>query len=746
MLAALAASLRAEARAVDERRVLVLAGGRDAGYEGARTALRAAAVDADATTLVGRRDALDCERVRPTRADRLLGRTRDAVVLDCHDACRPNAVGQSVGAVDGGGLLLVLAPPLDDWPARRDGFDEGLAVPPYGLDDVTGRFRRRLVETLRAHDGVALVDVDADRVDADGLTDPAPRRPPPGPTTPTGASFPGAAYETCLTRDQSEAVAAFEALLDPPAAVVVTADRGRGKSSAAGLAAGALAARGLSVVVTAPGRQNAAEVFARARALLDRLRVLEGTDGDPVDRLDAGGGGSVRFERPTAAADAAATADAVFVDEAAALPVRVLDEVLAADRVAFTTTVRGYEGAGRGFDVRFRDHLDASDHAVTEARLSEPIRYAAGDPVETWLFHALCLDASPAAAQLVADATPATTTYRALDAEALAADENRLREVFGLLVAAHYRTEPDDLARLLDAPNLFVRALTHDGHVVSVALCAREGSLDADRRAAMYEGERVRGNMLPDVLTSQLRDEGAAAHRGVRVVRVATHHAARSRGLGSRLLEALTAEVGDDVAWVGAGFGATPDLVRFWAANGFSAVHLSTTRNETSGEYSALVLRPTGEAGRRLRDRHADWFAARAPAVLGSALRDCDPDVVRATLRACDATVTPDVDDRGWRLAAAAAFGPALSDVDPRPFRELARAHLVDPAAPDALSAREERLLVRRALQARPWDEVAAELDYHSTGQCMRAFGDACQPLVDAYGGEVARAEADRYR
>ncbi|MFB6086935.1 MAG: GNAT family N-acetyltransferase, partial [Haloarculaceae archaeon] len=185
-------------------------------------------------------------------------------------------------------------------------------------------------------------------------------------------------------------------------------------------------------------------------------------------------------------------------------------------------------------------------------------------------------------------------------ADDLLADEHLLREVFGLLVLAHYRTEPNDLARLLDAPNVSVRALLHEGHVVSVALLAREGDLPADLRASMYEGERVRGNMIPDVLTSQLRDENAGVPAGMRVLRIATHHAARSRGLGSALLDAIRAEFADEVDWLGTGYGATPDLVRFWAANGFRTVHLSTRRNETSGEHSVVMLDPTSDAGQRL--------------------------------------------------------------------------------------------------------------------------------------------------
>ncbi|NIC00393.1 tRNA(Met) cytidine acetyltransferase TmcA [Halobacterium sp. R2-5] len=735
-----ARALLSEARSANERRVLVLAGDREACLSAADEVLDALPVPLTGTTLVSTRDALACEQVGPRNADELLGTTRDAVVFDAHEDCRPNALGRVVGAVDGGGLLVVLAPPLDEWPARRDAFDEGLAVPPFGVADVTGRFRRRLVETLRAHSGIAIYDADADELERDGLTEPAPRLAEPLPEPPDDRTFPRAAYEACLTGDQVDALASFEALLDPPAAVVAEADRGRGKSSAAGLAAACLAREGLDVLVTAPGRRSASELFARARELLANLDALASDD----DTIETDAGGRIRFAKPPEAASLPGDPDAVFADEAAAIPVRLLESLLDCERLAFTTTVHGYEGAGRGFDVRFRDRLADTDHDVADATLADPIRYAAGDPVEAWAFRALGLDARPAVDPLVADASTETVSYEALAPEDLLADEHLLRETFGLLVYAHYRTEPNDLARLLDAPNLAVRALLDDGHVVSVALLAREGGLGADLRAAMYEGARVKGNMIPDVLTSQLRDEDAAVPVGYRVMRIATHHAARSRGLGSRLLGEVRREFADDADWLGVGYGATPELLSFWRANGYSTVHLSTTRNDTSGEYSAVMLDALSHLGERLYDRHAEWFADRIPGVLADSLRDLDVDVARAALRACDVDPSLDLSDSAWRVVAGAAHGPGMYSVDPAPFRRLARHHLVAGDA-DMLAAREERLLVAKLLQARPWDDVADELGFHSTSQAMRALGDAFRPLVETYGTRAARDELRRF-
>ncbi|GCF12855.1 tRNA cytosine(34) acetyltransferase TmcA [Haloarcula mannanilytica] len=743
----IARSLRAEARRADERRLLVLAGDPDRTRERAAAALDAAAIPSAETTVVGPEPFLDCEHHEQSRAEELLGRTRTAVVLDAHEELRPDAVGRTVGAVDGGGLYVLLAPPLNEWPEERDGFSESLAVPPFDVADVTGHFRRRFVETLRAHRGIAIVNVDTDTVEQDGLTNPPPSRPVPVPIPPADAQFRPETYAQCLTDDQRDAVQAFETLQAGGEAVVVEADRGRGKSSAAGLAAGNLATEGRDVLVTAPQYRSAGEVFTRAADLLETLGVDFTRDrASEPQRLDLAGAGCVRYAPPEEAATLLDDPDVVIVDEAAALPVRRLEQFLDAPAVAFTTTVHGYEGAGRGFSVRFRDRLAESGHAVTDMSMTTPIRYSDADPVEVWAFRALLLDARPPVDQLISDATPDTIAYQQLSAADLRADEHLLREVFGLLVLAHYRTEPSDLARLLDAPNLTVRALTHEGHVVAVALLAQEGGLSAETRATMYEGGRVRGNMLPDVLSTQLRDEAAGVPVGQRVLRIATHAAVRSRGLGSKLLSEIKAEFAERVDWLGVGYGATPDLVRFWTRNGYSTVHLATSRNATSGEYSVVMLDPCSDDGAALATRHGGWFRDRIAAVLSDPLDDCDPDVVRTVLRATDWEPTLSLSAWEWRLIAGVPGGASILDTNPAPFRDLARRHLSDPADPTALSAREERLLVRKVLQGRPWSAVTEELAFVSERECMRTLGGIVERLTRLYGDRWVQEELDRHQ
>lgn len=771
-----AKSLRKEARQANERRLLVLAGDNDAGLEIAEKILENVDICSTETTFVGSSHPTEWERVDPKNADELLGTTRGAIVFDTHDALFPNALGRVFGAVDGGGLLILVTPPLDKWPDTRDDYDASLAAPPYDVEDVTGHFKSRVVENLSDHSGITIIDVNNRTIKRDGQTDPGPTESAPSDemapdaqgsanNTPVDTEFPDAAYEACLTKDQADAVATFENLLEPEQAIVLEADRGRGKSSAAGIAAGVLAARGETVAVTSPGYRSAREIFKRARELLSELDSLGSVEGpgDAPTRLltsDVAEGeqgyysavpdGSVNFVKPTEIGEATA-ADILIVDEAAALPVETLDRFLDAGRVAFATTIHGYEGAGRGFSVRFRSHLVDSELTVTETELDEPIRYAENDPVESFSYQVLALNASPPSPEAVTGATTGNTVYRKLSSEELAADDGLLEEVIGLLVNAHYRTEPDDLVRILDAPDVSVRALFHNGHVVSVLYFATEGGLSVEDRTTLYEGGRIPGHLVPYILVNKLRDKEAGSSLGVRLRRLTTHHALQSRGLGSALVEQTHQEFDDDVDWFGGGYGTTPKLAYFWAEKGYDAVQLSTSRHEASGQYSVLILRGTSETGERLRKRHTRWFSRRIGSKLSTSLTDLDPDVARPLLRTIE-SFPLHLNTHDWRVVADAAYGPTDPEIAPRPFRRLTLRYFAhcksayeDGESEVELSPREERLLVSRVLQWNDWEIVMDQTEYPSIEHCKQALKDALKPLVSYFGGETAREAKQQF-
>ncbi|MDX1593561.1 MAG: tRNA(Met) cytidine acetyltransferase TmcA domain-containing protein, partial [Gammaproteobacteria bacterium] len=242
----LAAALRAAARARDQRRLVVLAGPRRWSGETA-----VAMLDDAPRAWIGARAVDGGACVPAAKARGLLGGEWAQAVFDAHDGLDVEALAAVAGTLRGGGLLLLLTPPLDAWPSRPDPALARLLSSPATPADAVPRFVTRLVRQIRADPAIAVC--------TPGAVAPAPA-PPIGGAPPERRAGP----DGCLGEDQRRAVrAVVEAVDGTPA--VLTADRGRGKSAALGLgAARLLAGRPCRIVVTAPRRSAADAVFRHA--------------------------------------------------------------------------------------------------------------------------------------------------------------------------------------------------------------------------------------------------------------------------------------------------------------------------------------------------------------------------------------------------------------------------------------------------------------------------------------------------
>ncbi len=617
-----------------------------------------------------------------------LGREQDCLVFDAHTGFDPDALGAAAGLPRAGGMLILLIPPLAQWPGSTDPAAERIAVHPFTAETVTGRFLARAARLLGEADDCLLAQQDG------RLRLPRAPRARPAETGPPGD-------DPCRTADQRHAVEAIKALCTEadPAPLVLTADRGRGKSAALGIACGELADRPLQIRVTAPRKPAAATLFAHAA---ERL----GSDRPGVHPIHSGGL-QLAFEPPDALVADRPPADLLLVDEAAAIPAPLLEAMAAHyPRVVFATTQHGYEGTGRGFAVRFQATLDRHHPGWQHLELVTPIRWSRGDPLEALVFRLLLLDAEPGPADRLPPADRLAPPEW-LDRDRLLDDEGRLRSLFGLLVLAHYRTTPLDLRNLLDGPGISVLASTSGEAVAGTALLSREGGLDDELLAAIFEGRRrPRGHLLPQTLSAHGGLARWPALVGLRIMRIAVHPGRRHRGIGQRLVNRATQRAeSEGLDFVGASFGATPGLLAFWCRCGLVPIHIGLSRGQSSGTHALVMARGTSERGRAEVAVAQRRFRRRLAALLGGPLTRLDPVLAAALLEAPHPS--PAALDRHDRQELdACAHGHHGLDAALPTIQAFLDGALADPAIVGNLERGERALLVARFLQHRDWPQL----------------------------------------
>lgn len=638
----------------------------------------------------------------------LLGNEVDALVFDAWSGFDPDAFGALTGSLRAGGLLLLLIPELKSWPAYDDPQKRRITVFPYAATDVGGRFVQRLARLVRS-DTNSLVLIEQGHLTR----------------TPTAAEAQAAPVgreitdTACQTRDQQDAVEAVIRVATGHGRrpVVLVSDRGRGKSAALGIAAARLWQQGKRrIVITAP-RRDAAETTIRHA---DRLKLK------PEDQL--------QFVAPDELLELTSPVDLVLVDEAAAIPAPLLEGLLKRfSRIAFATTVHGYEGTGRGFALRFSRLLDAHTNSWKSLQLDTPIRWAVNDPLETLVFRMLALDAEPASATCFNEfGSVDDYELQVLDRDELANDESRLSEIFGLLVQAHYRTRPMDLRHMLDGPNLEIYILRAGNHVAATALVASEGGFDAQAAEAIWAGRsRPHGHLLPETLTAHLGLLSAPALLAARIMRLTVHPALQGRGLGSRLVQEITTRAADQgFDYVGASFGVTPQLLRFWRRLGWTSVRISIHKGASSGSHSALLLNPLTPSGADLQRSARQRFFAQFPDQLSDSLRTLEPALVVGLLdQADDFAPVPDAEDHQDLYAFAHARRQVEVTIGSL-WRFTLRCCMCGEGI-SRLSSVQRDLLVARVLQKRPWPACVQLTGLTGRKQALQALRRTVSELLN---------------
>lgn len=679
-----------------------------------------------------------------------LGTTQDVLILDLTNDLKPNDVGRLIGIVRGGGLIVMWGPPLESWETVKTIFKSNLVTPRH--PEPRNIFIRYFVRKLMKHEGIYLIDADTGKLVKSGQVMRKHSKEVRSVKIPEDAVFPRSLYELALTQDQVNVIKLIEDNLVPKpgskhVAVIITSDRGRGKSSAIGIAIIGLIKELMKfknrvrVAVTASDSSAIQSLMMLAEKGLNALgleyrKVVK--EGDLIELK--GDRFSIEYWEPYTVTKL--KVDVVVVDEAAGLPVPLLHTIWKNfNRTIYATTIHGYEGAGRGFSVRFLKRLreDPKTLMITY-EMSEPIRYSANDPIEKFQFDALLLDAEPdeLTDEDIKEIERGNLEYVTYEPEYLfsEAGEKELRSLFGIYVLAHYRNEPDDLGRLADAPHHSMRAvrIKSSGKIVGAAQLAEEGGLSDELINELLVGGKIPGNIIPDRLLKYFRIRELGKGIGWRIVRIAVHIDVQGMGIGSFLLNEIVNEaVRRGYSWVGAGFGLSRELLNFWLKNNFKLLHLSPDRNPISGEYTALVVRPLNSEWVSLIDTCAKDFTIRLIGSLHTVYRDLESDVTYLILKS--GINYPELSERfelteaqkerlKLYLEGLMTYESAADAVNFAVLKSVVEGKL------NVLTPLEGQVCVARCLKGLSWEEITQELNYPSS-KAVVVLRKALEKLCD---------------
>lgn len=511
-----------------------------------------------------------------------LGTEYDALVYNVYTGLSASALIAFSGTIMAGGVMILICPDFTRWPDYPDPLASKRSS--YGCNQNAEQsyFTRRLISLIQ--NDLDTIVITPERINGHNVF---------VPQEDIGRKL------NSSTPEQQTIITSILSMSDShkDRPIVITADRGRGKSSALGLAAKELIEkRSKQIIITAPNKKNVEQVFAFAQS----SSIAQGDTNT-----------NLAFVAPDALLAEPHEADLLFIDEAAAIPASILKALLNKfSSVVMSSTVHGYEGAGRGFELRFKPYLEKNKKGWKTFTLTMPIRWYKNDCLEAFWFRCFMMEdiTSFSTDKHITTITEAVLPIHPdsiianiesnkvieISRAQLVDDPMLLHQTFSLLVNAHYQTSPDDLVRLLDAPEQRLFTYTLHSKVVGVALIIEEGgdNLSKLSTAITLGDRRVNGHMVAQNLALHTANQKFCCIKQWRIVRIAVDKPQRRNKIGSALLNAISESAKTkSVELLTSSFGASENLLNFWTQNKFSPLKLGFKRDAASDEVSMIVGR-----------------------------------------------------------------------------------------------------------------------------------------------------------
>ncbi len=609
------------------------------------------------------------------QARKLLGQECDLVIADVTQGFDANGFAAALGTLKGGGLLLI-----------RDS----------GISDAFGTWFEKSLNRLHR------------------LSE----------TEFHPSEYMGEAQDITPFAEQTLAIEAVRKVLTGhrKRPLVVTADRGRGKSSALGIAsAQILATEPKKILVTAPNKTAVETLFQRAAIELDIQ--AQGM------KLQSDNGGCLEYIAPDALLRDTPDCDLLLVDEASAIPLPMLHKIVERyHRVCLATTVHGYEGCGRGFSVKFEPWLDKHKKGWKALRLTQPIRWNPTDPLEAWLFDALLLDAE---VEPINGVQANSVAYRRVSRDELIRDRSLLQQCFALLVNAHYQTSPNDLVQLLNDPKQVMFVAHANNQILAVVLAVEEGGLDEGIIELVMQGKRrPAGHLVAVSLSNHLSIAEPSRLDSLRVMRIAVHPQLQRQGIGSSTLNFVIQQTAQSYAFLSTSFGATSELYRFWHKNSFRCLRLGSKQDSASGCFSSILVRPLAAQMTWIEDAR-QLFSLQLVDTLRGQHKSLDNELLFSLLT--DHTYQPlgferDTDALKQLLTRYVEGGNSFDSSRFAVARWLLR---VLPSVNDIHFNWQWSLLLDLVLKQQPWDVVCNQFGFSGRKQAEQQYRVAVRYILD---------------